>query len=109
VITRHVFRPNASEDLDSQLDYYAREAGIDLALKFLDALEEAIRLLYQHPEAGSPRDFENSRLKGIRSWPVPGFEAIRLYYDRPDENTLRVVRILHGKRDLARLFEQEEE
>lgn len=105
MITRHVFRPNGSEDLDSQLDYYETEAGIDLALRFLGAVEEAIQFLYQHPEAGSQRDFENSRLKGIRSWPVPGFDAIRLYYDRPDENTLRVVRILHGKRDLARLFE----
>ena len=109
MITSHVFRPNASEDLDNQLDYYEREAGIDLALRFLGAVEETIQFLYRHPEAGSLRDFDNLRLKGIHSWPVPGFEAIRLYYDRPDENTLRVVRILHGKRDVAGLFELEQE
>ena len=73
MITRHVFRPHASEDLDSQLDYYEREAGIDLALRFLGAVEEAIQFLCRQPEAGSPETSATRDLKGMRSWPVPGF------------------------------------
>jgi len=108
VITRHVIRPNAAEDFDQQLDYYQTEAGLELTLRFFGAVEEAIDFLYRYPDAGSPKEFSNPRLKGLRSWPVPGFENIQLYYLRPDENTLRIVRILHGKRDLAHIFEEEQ-
>ena len=94
-------RPQAEEDLDSQLDYYVREAGLDVAMRYLGGIERAIHFLYLHPDAGSSKDFGNPALKGLRSWPVPGFEEIRIYYLRPDENTIRIVRILHGKRDLA--------
>ena len=108
MITHHVIRPNAAEDVDEQLDYYETEAGLELALRFFGAVEEAIQFLYRHPDAGSPIEFANPRLNGLRSWPVPGFENIRLYCLRPDENTLRIVRVLHGKRDLAHIFEEEQ-
>ncbi len=35
-----------------------------------------------------------------------GFEAIRIYY-LPDEDTLRVIRILHGKRDVKSILEHD--
>jgi plasmid stabilization system protein ParE len=35
-----------------------------------------------------------------------GFEAIRIYY-LLDEDTIRVIRILHGKRDVKRILERE--
>ena len=108
MITRHVIRPNAAEDLDEQLDYYETEAGLEIALRFFDAVEEAIQFLYRYPDAGSPKAFANPRLKDLRSWPIPGFENIRLYYFRSDENTLCIVRVLHGKRDLARVFKEEQ-
>ena len=38
---------------------------------------------------------------------MPGFTDIRIYYLLADESTVRVVRILHGKRDLARILEDE--
>ena len=79
-----------------------------MALRFLTAVEEAIQFLYRYPEAGALKELENSRLNGLRSWLVSGFEAIRIYYLRPDEHTLRIVRILHGKRDLDRILEKEE-
>jgi len=37
---------------------------------------------------------------------VTGFEAIRIYY-LLDEDTLRVIRILHGKRDVKRILNGE--
>ena len=80
MITRHVIRPNAAEDFDQQLDYYQTEAGLELTLRFFGAVEEAIDFLYRYPDAGSPKEFSNPRLKGLRSWPVPGFENIQVYY-----------------------------
>jgi len=48
----------------------------------------------------------NSRtLVGLRSWPVKGFAEIRLYY-LVSEATLRVIRVVHGKRDLGPILEE---
>ncbi len=39
-------------------------------------------------------------------WPVVGFEATRIYY-LLEKDTLNVIRILHGKRDVKRIVEGE--
>jgi toxin ParE1/3/4 len=108
VIAAHFFHPRASDDIDTQFEYYRRESGIDLAIRFLDAVEEAIAFLYRYPEAGSPRDGGNPGLRGLRSWPIPGFEDLRLYYLRPEREHLLIVRVLHGRRDVARLLRDED-
>jgi hypothetical protein len=38
---------------------------------------------------------------GLRLWPVKDFEEFLIFYV-VDGDTVRVIRILHGKRDLAR-------
>jgi plasmid stabilization system protein ParE len=48
----------------------------------------------------------NHQLQSLRSWPVAGFEAIRIYY-LLDNDAIRVIRVLHGKRDLKRILERE--
>jgi plasmid stabilization system protein ParE len=37
---------------------------------------------------------------------VVGFEALRIYY-LVDKDTIRIIRILHGKRDVQRMLEHE--
>jgi plasmid stabilization system protein ParE len=49
---------------------------------------------------------DNPRLQNLRSWPVTGFEAIRIYYAL-EEEAIQVVRILHGKRDVRRILQSE--
>jgi len=49
---------------------------------------------------------ENPRLTGLRSWPVSGFGAMRIYY-LYNHDELRIVRVLHGKRDVNPLLEEE--
>ena len=44
---------------------------------------------------------------GLRSWPVKGFEPIRIYYVEVP-GCLRVVRVLHGKRNVRRILRQRE-
>jgi plasmid stabilization system protein ParE len=48
----------------------------------------------------------NPRLQDLRSWPVVGFEAIRIYYAL-DEDSMHIIRVLHGKRDLKRILRSE--
>ena len=50
---------------------------------------------------------DNPRLQNLRSWPVTGFEAIRIYYAL-EEDAIHVIRILHGKRDVRRLLQSDE-
>jgi hypothetical protein len=64
--------------------------------------------LLRTPNAGAPKHFSNESLAGLRSWPVEELEDIRIYY-LVEENTLGVVRVLHGKRDIRRILEREEE
>ena len=59
------------------------------------------------PGVGAPRHLQNPKLEGLRSWPVYGFPAQRVYYLH-DKNQLRIVRVLHGKRDIRSLLEAEE-
>ena len=48
----------------------------------------------------------NVRLAGLRSWPVKGFSDIRIYY-LASEKLVRIVRVLHGKRDIPFMLEIE--
>jgi len=58
------------------------------------------------PEIGTPRLFKNLMLAGLRCWPVKGFEDLLVFYlVHPD--ALRIVRVLHGKRDLKKILQLE--
>jgi plasmid stabilization system protein ParE len=46
------------------------------------------------------------RLQNLRSWPVAGFEVIRIYY-LVDQEAIHVIRVLHGKRDLKSVLERD--
>jgi toxin ParE1/3/4 len=58
------------------------------------------------PHIGAPRQFKNPLLSGLRSWAVKGFEDILIFYV-VQTDALRVVRVLHGRRDIKRILERE--
>jgi len=70
---------------------------------FIRALEEAILRLSDHPRIGHPVDQRHPRLRGVRSWPVPGFPSIFVFYV-PSGAGVSIVRVLHGARDLPTTF-----
>lgn len=100
-------RPAARKDILRQYRYYLlEEEAEEVAARFLEAAQETIRKLCEYPRMGSPRAFSNPALDGLRSWPVQGFPAIRIYYLIAGK-ALRIVRVLHGKRDISSLLEEE--
>jgi toxin ParE1/3/4 len=102
-----VIRPAAREDILRQYRYYLIEQDTEAAAeRFLNATMAAIQVVIQRPAVGSPKRLENESLQGLRSFPVKGFPAIRVYY-LVYEQTIQVVRVLHGKRDLGRLLKDE--
>ena len=101
------YRQTASDDLVRQFRYYLTVVDVpEIAIRFRDAVHRTIKALRQNPLVG-PRYFSsNPQLQNLRSWPVVGFEVIRVYYIA-DEEVFQVVRILHGKRDVKRMLEDE--
>ncbi|HKX45734.1 MAG TPA: type II toxin-antitoxin system RelE/ParE family toxin [Planctomycetota bacterium] len=102
-MTKLRVRPEADRDTDQAADFYAREAGIDVALQFLAAVDQAYQRLVEHPHVGASVQAFEPRLAELRFWPVPGFESYLVFYV-PSPDLVEVVRVLHGARDLPRLF-----
>jgi toxin ParE1/3/4 len=93
-------RPRARRDVLEQAIYLGEEATEEVALRFVDAVDAALRRLADTPEVGRLRELRSPRLAGLRSWPVPGFPKHLIFY-RVDDDLVEVVRVIHGARDLA--------
>ncbi|TAJ16180.1 MAG: type II toxin-antitoxin system RelE/ParE family toxin [Planctomycetota bacterium] len=106
-VTALRIRPQADRDTDQAADFYAREADIDVALRFLAAVDQAYQRLVEHPHVGTPVKAFEPRLAELRFWPVPGFESYLVFYV-PSPGVVEVVRVLHGARDLRRFFEAQD-
>lgn len=101
---RIVVRPAARRDIILQVGYYVEHLAYDAAERFLPAVQGALVRVQEQPGIGAPCSFDHPRLAALRSWPVPGFEEVRIYYLQSEPSVIRVIRVLHGKRDLARVF-----
>ena len=88
--------------------YYLSEGTALAAERFLEAVQAAIEFLSRMPDAGSPKLLDNPLLSGLRSWPVKGFPAMRIYYIHSGD-ALRIIRVLHGKRDINPMLEEDAE
>jgi toxin ParE1/3/4 len=74
--------------------------------RFLTAVEEAFTLLQSTPGVGAIRSFANPALREIRMWPLPRFRRYLVFY-RELSDSIEIVRIVHGARDLPAIFEDE--
>ena len=105
---RVLYRQSASDDVVRQFRYYLVNLDLpDLAVRFKDSVRRTIQSLQKHPFVGSRYQTNSPKLQNLRSWPVVGFEAIRVYY-LIDQDVLRIVRILHGRRNIRHTLELEE-
>jgi toxin ParE1/3/4 len=89
-------RELANRDVDGAIEYYLSEAGDQLALGFIDALERAYRHIGRHPASGSSRYAVELNLPGLRAWPLRHFAHIVFYVEA--EDYIDVWRVLHGAR-----------
>lgn len=101
------FQPAACEDILRQYRYYVVEKDFALiGQRFPDAVQAGVETLCRTPELGAQKHLENPLLEGLRSWPISGFPSMRIYYIYTEKN-LRIVRVLHGKRDINLLLEEQ--
>lgn len=98
-----VIRPAARRDILEAFDYLSREGGARTADRFVSGVESAARLLAERPRIGRVCGFSGRISRRFRQWPVPGFEDWLIYI--PYRNTVELLRVLHGARDLAAILE----
>lgn len=95
-------RKDADADFDAAINYYLTEADQAVAVRFIDAVEDAYRLIADNPAIGSTRLPSALGLDRTRTWPVSGFPYIIIYVEGGPGP--EIWRLLHGQRDLPALL-----
>lgn len=91
-------RERAATDIDHAADYYRREAGADVALRFIDAVERAVGHIARSPQSGSLRFAYELQIPELRVHPIARFPYLVFYV--AGEDMVDVWRVLHTKRDI---------
>jgi toxin ParE1/3/4 len=88
-------RRSALRDTEERVIYYSREAGFDVANRFIDGLEAAYRIIGEGPGLGSPRHGHALGMPGLRSRLVRRFPYLIFY--REHEVHIEILRILYAR------------
>ena len=92
-------RPRAAKDAEETADYIARDS-LAASLRFLGSLESTLADIAMSPQAGSHFESFHPDLMGIRFRRVRKFPNYLIFY-RVTTDSIEVIRILHGSRELG--------
>lgn len=73
-------RPRARLDLLEQFVYFGEQDGVELAERYLAAIDATCLRLVDHPYSGVVYDSGIARLQGVRRVPVKGFDNYLVFY-----------------------------
>lgn len=93
----YILSEAADKDLEDIFDYTLNHFGFDQAEKYLLEIEEVFQILVLHPESGKAR---NEIKEGLYSFPKDN----HIIFYRVLDKYIRIVRILHGSRDIPNYF-----
>lgn len=96
-------RPAALRDIEECFVHIA-DNDLDIGVTFLVAIEDSLERIAEFPFIGKAKEFQNEKFTTVRMWPVKGFETYLIFYS-VYESSIDVVRVLHGSRDIASLFD----
>jgi len=95
---RIIRSPRAKADVLSIGRYIAEQSqSRSTAIRFLDKIDEKLKLLARHPLAGEERSDLSAN---VRAFPIGNY----VIFYRPTEDGIQVLRVLHGARDIPRIF-----
>lgn len=102
-----VYSEASRDDVTRQFRYYLVKHELpDVAIRFKESVRKTAKAIRETPSAAPPYRLRNPQLQSLRSWPVVDFEALRFYF-LVEDDTIRVIRILHGKRNVKPILEYE--
>jgi toxin ParE1/3/4 len=86
----------AQADFDAVIDYLTTVAGNRVAVAFAENVQASIDRLADFPGIGSPRPQFGAETRTV------GVAPYLIFYDGgPKSETVHVLRILHGRRDIT--------
>jgi toxin ParE1/3/4 len=97
-----IYRQKALEDITEIVKYLAFD-NLNIAKTFRERLEETVALIAHFPELGSQRHFKHPDLANVRFVPMKQFKKHLIFYQVFD-NSLHIIRIVQGTRNLPTLF-----
>jgi toxin ParE1/3/4 len=100
-----VQRTRARQDV-LQIIAYIADRNPQAAGRVFAAYERSLTSLARNPDIGWLYPTDNPALLGMRAFPIDRFRNYLIFY-RHTADTLDVIRVLHGRRDLARLLREE--
>ena len=95
--------PPALRDLDEVADDIPRHGSPRRAIRFLREAESTFQRLADFPGLGTLFDPDDPPLADLRFIPVSLYRAYLVIY-RPIDGGIKVVRVLHGARDIASIL-----
>lgn len=107
MIRKIIIHNDAFNDLDKSsaaIGEYSHRASA----RFLQEAQNAFGLLAEYPGIGALRHYNNPALPGMRMWPVPRFRKYLIFYFTT-EDTVEIIRVLHGAQDIQAIFSPTEE
>jgi len=98
-MTKHdyILSESADKDLEDIFDYTEVQFGFDQAEKYLIEIENVFQNLVKNPESGRKRD---EIKEGLYSFPKDN----HIIFYRNLDSQIRIVRVLHGSRDIPKYF-----
>lgn len=97
-----VRREAALADVEAHAAYLG-EYDPRVALRFINAVEDAYGSLAKWPESGVERVFRDPRLAHTRMWVLKEFPNYLIFY-QPIEGGVRILRVIHAKQDYRRVL-----
>jgi plasmid stabilization system protein ParE len=98
-----IVRSVARADILRYVRYLLEHGAQAAAERFPAAVEQALEDLVAMPGMGTPQALTHPKLGEMRAWQVPGFPYMYIYYQEIPGG-IRVIRILHTRRNLRRIF-----
>lgn len=92
-----IIRSSQSEQDVYEIAVFIARDNPDAAIRLVDRFDETLKMLAENPMAGRARE---ELAPDVRSFPVGNY----LLFYRPKQNGIELIRVLHGARDLRRLF-----
>jgi toxin ParE1/3/4 len=96
--------PAADADVDDAALFIAQD-NLDAALRFYDAIEETYSKIRDHPSRWSVYELNAPRLAGLRKCTVARHRNYLVFY-LVDANLVKILRVLHGARDIPAIFDK---
>ena len=98
MMSRFILTANAARDIDEILEYVLQHDGPGPALHIHQRLYEEFSKIADQPGIGHVRD--DLADVSLRAWCV--FNYLIIY--PPETKPLQIIRVIHGMRDLHRIF-----